>query len=81
MEMRGSCVTSEVPLPPGRVRVTVEVLPNEQSDADWTVRLGSIQETLRASGYRFRTRTEIGAQIESECEGWDSQACAFAEPT
>jgi hypothetical protein len=61
-----------VPLPPGRVRVTVEPLPNEQPDANWTERLRLIQDTLRDSGYRFRTRAEIDAQIQDEREGWES---------
>ena len=61
-----------VPLPPGRVRVIVEPLPAEQSSADWTAQLRLIQETLRASGYRFRTRAEIDAQIQDEREVWES---------
>jgi hypothetical protein len=61
-----------VPLPPGRVRVIVEALPAEQSSNDWAARLKLIQENLRASGYRFRTRDEIDTQIQDEREGWES---------
>jgi hypothetical protein len=61
-----------VPLPPGRVRVTVEPLPREQPSGDLRDRLNVIRETLHASGYHFRSRDEIDAQIQAERESWET---------
>jgi hypothetical protein len=70
----GNTVTLDqpVPLPPGRVRVTVEPLPGHEPERDLRSQLGAIRERLRASGYRFRTKAEIDAQIAAERSSWDS---------
>ena len=61
-----------VSLPAGRVRVTVEALPTAKSDGAFLTKLSAIRQDLRASGYRFRTKEEIDAQIQAERESWDS---------
>jgi hypothetical protein len=58
-------------LPPGRVRVIVEPLPDEHSDRTWMETLRAIRESLRVSGYRARTRQEIDEQIRAERNAWD----------
>ena len=60
-----------VPLPPSRVRVTVEPLSESQPDSTFLAKLNTIRERLGASGYRFRTREEIDAQIRAERESWE----------
>ena len=69
----GKTVTLDqpVPLPPGRVRVTVEPLPEPAPRGDLRAQLQVIRERLRASGYRFRTKAEIDAQIEAERNSWE----------
>ena len=57
-------------LPPGRVRVIVEPLPEKGPEYDWLDRLQAIRQTLRESGYRPRTREEIDKQIQSDRESW-----------
>ena len=59
-------------LPPGRVRVIVEPLSDEQSENAWLDTLHAIRQSLRESGYRLRTREEIDEQIRSERESWES---------
>jgi hypothetical protein len=61
-----------VPLPAGRVRVTVEALSTSKSDGTFLSKLEAIRRDLRASGYRFRTKEEIDAQIQAERESWES---------
>lgn len=61
-----------VPLPIGRVRVTVETLPAAKSDGAFLTKLEAIRQALRASGHRFRTKEEIDAQIQAERESWES---------
>ena len=58
-------------LPPGRVRVIVEPLPDEQPPTAWLDTLRAIRQTLRESGYRYRSRAEIDEQIRSEREVWE----------
>lgn len=60
-----------VPLSTGRVRVTVEALPTAQDSGDLLNKLKAIRQALRASGYRFRTKDEIDAQIQAERESWE----------
>ena len=59
-----------VPLPTGRVRVTVVILPATQSKVPFLVKLEAIHQALRASGYRSRTRKQVDAQIQAERESW-----------
>jgi hypothetical protein len=61
-----------VPLPVGRVRVTVETLPAAESNGTFLTKLEAIRQALRASGHRFRTKEEIDAQIQAERESWES---------
>ena len=58
-------------LPPGRVRVIVEPLPEEEPAYDWLERLQAIRQTLRESGYCPRIKKEIDGQIQAERESWD----------
>ncbi len=57
-----------VPLPAGRVRVTVVTLPTTQSETPFLVKLEVIHQALHASGYRSRTREQVDAQIRAERE-------------
>lgn len=59
-----------VPLPSGRVRVTVVTLPGTGSKTTFLAKLEAIHQTLRASGYRSRTREQVDAQIQAERESW-----------
>ena len=59
-----------VPLPTGRVRVTVVILPATQSEMPFLVKLEAIHQALCASGYRSRTRKQVDAQIQAERESW-----------
>jgi len=55
-------------LSPGRVRVIVERITDERTEATWLNTLNEIRESLRESGYQPRTREEIDAQIRAERE-------------
>ncbi len=59
-----------VPLPVGRVRVTVEMLPPDELEGTFLSKLKAIRQTLSANGYRRRTKAEIDAQIKEERETW-----------
>jgi len=58
------------PLPTGRVRVTVVMLPTTESEIPFLAKLEAIHQALRASGYRHRTREQVDAQIKAERESW-----------
>ena len=58
-------------LPPGRVRVVVESIPEESADEGWLAVLKEIRQSLRESGYRFRSRDEIDAQVRAERADWE----------
>jgi hypothetical protein len=60
------------PLPPGRVRVIVEILAEDQPDTAWLKTLADIRKNLRESGYQPRTKQEIDKEIESERSAWDN---------
>ena len=60
-----------VRLPSGRVRVIVEPLPDGEHRDAWLDTLNEIRQSLRESGYRFRTKQEIDEQILSERESWE----------
>ena len=59
-------------LPPGRVRVIVELLPTDQPDTAWLKTLADIRKSLFQSGYQPRTKSEIDEQIESGRDEWDN---------
>jgi len=61
-----------VPLPSGRVRVTVTTLPASQPKKSFLAKLEAIHQTLRASGYRPRTREQVDAQIQAERDSWET---------
>ena len=61
-----------VPLPPGRVRVTVEPLPGERPDGDLLSKLIGIRQKLFANGYAFLTKEKIGAQIQAKRSTWEN---------
>ncbi len=58
-------------LPPGRVRVVVEALPATMPERSWLEKLEEIRQALRQSGYHFRSREEIDAQIQIERDNWE----------
>ncbi len=58
-------------LPLGRVRVVVEALPVTMPERSWLEKLAEIRQALRQSGYRFRSREEIDAQIQTERDAWE----------
>lgn len=60
-----------LPWPLSRVRVTVEPLPSLISPQTFLANLRLIRQKLRTSGYHFRTKEEIDAQIQAEREGWE----------
>jgi hypothetical protein len=57
-------------LPPGRVRVIVELLTDDQPEKTWLTTLNDIRRSLLKSGYRPRTRSEIDEQIQTERDSW-----------
>ena len=57
----------KLPLPAGRVRLTVEPLPREERpdpERFWTL-MRNIWDGLRAAGHQPRTREEIDAEINT----------------
>jgi hypothetical protein len=69
----GKTVVLDQPLalPPGRVRVVLESIPEEPTDAGWLATLKEIRQTLRDSGYHFRSKDEIDAQVKAERTSWE----------
>jgi hypothetical protein len=59
-----------VPLPIGRVRVTVEMLPPDKLEGTFLSKLQAIRQALSENGYRPRTKAEIDTQIKDEREAW-----------
>ena len=57
--------------PLGRVRVIVEPLPDAPLETAWLDTLQAIRQTLRESGYHFRSREEIDREIRSERGAWE----------
>lgn len=55
----------------GRVRVTIEQLPEAQVAPTFLVKLQAIHQALAQSGYQPRTPEAINDQIRAEREGWD----------
>lgn len=67
-------VAEKLGLPPGRVRVTVEVLDEPASASageDWFEYLQRARAEREAAGVRFRTREEIDAEIDAMRDEWD----------
>jgi hypothetical protein len=60
-----------IPLTSGRVRVTVEQLPEVLSGTAFLVKLCAIHQRLRESGYRNRSKEELDAQIKAERDSWE----------
>ena len=60
-----------IPLPVGRVRITVERITPPPTGDNFLAKLHALQKTLQASGYRPRTKTEIDTQIQVERDSWD----------
>lgn len=60
-----------VPLIGGRVRVTIEQLPEALSSTAFLAKLRAIHQRLRESGYRSRSREEIDAQVKAERDSWE----------
>ena len=52
-------------LPAGPVEVVIRPLSSEEGAADWWQYLQCARAELEAAGYRFRTKEEIDAEIES----------------
>lgn len=60
-----------LPLVPGRVRVTIEELPQTQMATSFLTKLNSIHQALADSGYQPRNKEAIDAQIRAERECWE----------
>lgn len=60
-----------VPLPAGRVRITIEQLPSRPAGADFLARLQAIHVTLRQTGHQPPTGEEVAARIQRERESWE----------
>jgi hypothetical protein len=60
-----------IPLAGGRVRVTVEQLPEALLGTAFLVKLRAIHQRLRESGYQSRSKEEIDAQIKAERDSWE----------
>lgn len=59
-------------LPPGRVRVTIEVLAAAESTGeDWFEYLQRTRAERESTGAKFRTREEIDAEIDVMRDEWD----------
>jgi hypothetical protein len=59
-------------LPPGRVRVTIEVLDTAASTREgWFEYLRRMRAERESAGARFRTREEIDAEIDAMRDEWD----------
>lgn len=56
----------------GRVRVTIEALPDKQKTTSFLAKLQAIHQALADSGYQPRTKEVIDAQIQTEREIWDN---------
>lgn len=59
-----------VPLPAGRVRVTIEALSDGTTGADFLTLLQRIHATLRQAGHRPPTADEVAAHISAERDTW-----------
>ena len=58
-------------LPPGRVRVTVEVLAAASNGEDWFDYLRRTRAERESAGAKFRTREEIDADLGDMRDEWD----------
>jgi len=58
-------------LPPGRVRVTIEVLSAASSEEDWFEYLQRTRTERESAGAKFRTREEIDSEIDAMRDEWD----------
>ncbi|MCP5096267.1 MAG: hypothetical protein GY943_12005 [Chloroflexi bacterium] len=54
----------------GRVRVTIEELPEAKKTVPFLAKLQAIHQTLTDSGYQSRSKEAIDAQIHSERDSW-----------
>jgi hypothetical protein len=59
-------------LPAGRVEVTIRPLPVDVKGEGWWEILQRIRAHREASGYRFRTKEEIDAEIE-DLRSWNDE--------
>lgn len=65
-------VAEKFSLPPGRVRVTIEVLDESVSSGeDWFEYLRGARAERESAGARFRTREELDAEINAMRDEWD----------
>jgi hypothetical protein len=65
-------VAEKFGLPPGRVRVTVEVLDEaDSSGEDWFEYLQRARAERESAAAGFRTREEIDAEINAMRDEWD----------
>jgi len=54
----------------GRVRVTIEELPEEKPETSFLAKLQVIHQALLNSGYQQRSKDVIDSQIREERESW-----------
>lgn len=62
----------DLPIIPGRVRVTIEELPETQQATSFLAKLQAIHQALVESGYKPRSKEAIDTQIRTERENWDT---------
>jgi hypothetical protein len=60
-----------VPLPAGRVRITIEQLSSAPMGEDFLTRLRAIHATLRQAGHQSPTGEEVVERIQRERESWE----------
>ncbi len=60
-----------LPLPAGRVRVTIEALPEAAIAAPFLTKLRAIHKALADSGYQPRSKEAVDAQIRVERASWE----------
>lgn len=65
----------KLPLPPGRVKVYVEPVPEAESKpAEGLVEfVDRVRRELEAAGHKFRTKEEIDAEIEELRNEWEER--------
>ena len=67
----------KVPLPPGKVSVTLEPAPYSQETDPFFVRLREIRAARERAGLRPRSREEIDTQVQEVREELDEQVAAL----
>jgi hypothetical protein len=70
-DKRTLLLDSPVPIPAGRVRITVEALPPAPSGLEFLARLQTIHASLQASGHQPPTKQEVDSRLQIERDTWE----------